>query len=70
MVLLKFEIMIFRANNYSSNTFPSSVKAMLVAEVVIGNVCRMEESDRTLTKPPLGFDSVSIIKSFCVIFGS
>ena len=50
-----------RSNDYSRNEgITSSWKALLLNKVVVGKGMKMTQDDTTLTKPPTGYDSVSI----------
>ena len=51
-----------RADTYSKNDCTSNWKAMLLNNVVVGRGCKMTFDNATLTKPPAGYDSVSIVR--------
>ena len=58
------EIFTFRSNDYSKNLgINSEWKALLLNKVVVGNGMRMIQNDTSLTKPPAGYDSVSVFGS-------
>ena len=50
-----------RSDSYSRNDCTSNWKAMLLNKVVVGKGYKMIFDNTTMTKPPAGFDSVSII---------
>lgn len=54
---------ISRSNDYSKNLVSSPWKAILLAYVVVGNAKKFTTSQPTLTKPPVGFDSVQSTSS-------
>jgi len=47
-----------KSNDYSKNFVSSPWKAVLLAYVVVGNAKKFTTNQPTLTKPPVGFDSV------------
>ena len=50
-----------RSNDYSINDgVVSDWKALLLNKVVVGNGVKLTHDDTTLTRPPRGYDSVSI----------
>ena len=50
-----------RSNDYSINDgIISDWKALLLNKVVVGNGVKLAHADTTLTRPPPGYDSVSI----------
>ena len=50
-----------RSNDYSVNDgVISDWKALLLNKVVVGNGAKLTHDDTTLTRPPRGYDSVSI----------
>jgi hypothetical protein len=50
-----------RAHDYSKNGFPSDWKGLLLSKVVAGRGCKLTTDQTSLTSPPPGFDSVSVI---------
>lgn len=55
------EALTFRSNDYSKNDgVTSDWKALLLNKVVVGTGKKMTRDDATLTKAPLGYDSVRI----------
>ena len=50
-----------RSDGYSCNDVPSTWKAMLLNRVVVGKGYKMTVDNTTLTEPPTGYDSVSIV---------
>ncbi|KAE9387033.1 ADP-ribosylation [Gymnopus androsaceus JB14] len=47
-----------KANDYSDNKSPSSLRAILLNQVVVGKQYKLLYNNVTLTKPPPGYDSV------------
>jgi len=47
-----------KSNDYSNNTTPSTMKAILLNKVVVGRGHQMYQDSTSLTAPPTGFDSV------------
>ncbi|KDQ55824.1 hypothetical protein JAAARDRAFT_180676 [Jaapia argillacea MUCL 33604] len=47
-----------KANDYSSNAIPSPRKALLLNSVVVGRGYKLTRDNPSLTKPPVGYDSV------------
>lgn len=58
-----------RSNDYSHNECESSLKAILVNNVVVGKGCKFLQDDTTLTGPPAGYDSVGKFNSPNFDFG-
>jgi len=63
-------LVVSRSNDYSENLVSSPWKAMLLANVVVGNAKRFTKNQPALTQPPAGFDSVrltfsSLIEILC-----
>jgi len=55
----------FRSNDYSKNEgITSDWKALLLNKVVVGNGKKLTQDDITLTQPPSGYDSVSVLSWF------
>ena len=53
----------FRSNDYSRNIGVNSKwKALLLNKVVVGNGKKLTQDNTSLTKPPPGYDSVSIFE--------
>ena len=50
-----------RSDSYSRNDCTSKWKAVLLNKVVIGRGYSLKVNDTTLTGPPAGYDSVSIV---------
>jgi len=62
---LMIEILTFRSNDYSKNEgITSDWKALLLNKVVVGNGKKLTQDDITLTQPPSGYDSVSVLSWF------
>ena len=53
-------LFVSRSNDYSENLVPSPWKAVLLANVVVGNAKRFTTNQPALTRPPAGFDSVRL----------
>jgi hypothetical protein len=47
-----------RADDYSKNLKNPSRKALLLVYVTIGNAAKYTSNETSLTRPPVGFDSV------------
>ncbi|KAH7925824.1 hypothetical protein BV22DRAFT_1010421 [Leucogyrophana mollusca] len=47
-----------KSNDYSNNTKPSNLKAILLNKVVVGKGYKMTQDSTKLTAPPAGYDSV------------
>lgn len=58
-----------RSDRYSHNDCNSNWKAMLLNRVVVGRGYKMTVDNTTMTEPPAGYDSVSVVapKSFCEV---
>ena len=50
-----------RSDVYSHNNCTSNWKAMLLNKVVVGEGYKMTVDNTTLTEPPAGYDSVSVV---------
>ena len=54
-----------RSNDYSYNSgITSDWKALLLNKVVVGKGKKLTRDDTTITQPPAGFDSVSVLYRF------
>ena len=54
-----------RSNDYSFNLGPTSDwKALLLNKVAVGRGMKLTQKDTTLTQPPPGYDSVSVLGWF------
>jgi len=51
-----------RSDSYSTNDCTSNWKAMLLNRVVVGRGYKMTVDSPTLTEPPAGYDSVSVVR--------
>ena len=52
-----------RSNDYSYNDSKSSLKAILLNNVVVGKGCKLLHDDTSLRAPPWGYDSVGKFNS-------
>jgi hypothetical protein len=59
---MRLMVLTFRSNDYSRNEgITSNRKALLLNKVVVGKGKKLTQDDSTLTQPPAGYDSVSIL---------
>ena len=59
----------YRSNDYSKNGRNTSKwKALLLNKVVVGRGMKLTQDNPTLTQPPPGYDSVSILGYFFFLF--
>lgn len=59
--LTRFDGRVSRSDCFSTNVCTSDRKAMLLNKVVVGRGYRMKTANGTLTEPPAGYDSVSLV---------